>query len=136
MRSGAGRHTMYAESYYFGNPGNFQCWVVASSPASELTRGNLDAVLSALDAPTGVREQHGACSRTAAGNTDARALGGRCCDRSASHHRHDQGPGPTNYFAGHAPPALFGRRPRLPGRGAALISRSVGVAEQVAVECF
>lgn len=48
MRSGAGRHTMYAESYYFGNPGNYQCWVVASNPASELAAGNLDGVLSAL----------------------------------------------------------------------------------------
>ena len=50
---------MYAESYYFGNPGNYQSWVVASNPASELTAGNLDPLLSALDATGGVAN-HGA----------------------------------------------------------------------------
>ena len=59
MRSGAGRHTMYAESYYFGNPGNYQCWVVASNPVGKGGTGNVDPVLSALNATGGVAT-HGA----------------------------------------------------------------------------
>jgi hypothetical protein len=50
MQSPAGRHTMYAESYYFGNPGNYQCWVVASNPASELGAGDLRPILNELGA--------------------------------------------------------------------------------------
>lgn len=49
-QSGAGRHSSYAESYYFGNPGNYQCWVVATNAAGAVGTGDLRPLLDALDA--------------------------------------------------------------------------------------
>lgn len=50
MQSPAGRHTSYAESYYFGNPGNYQTWVVASNAAGAFGGGDFQPVLAALGA--------------------------------------------------------------------------------------
>jgi hypothetical protein len=50
MQSPAGRHTSYAESYYFGNPGNYQTWVLASNAAGAFGGGDFRPLLAAVGA--------------------------------------------------------------------------------------
>lgn len=48
MQSPAGRHTAYSESYWFGNPGGYQTWVVGSNASGSSAAGELQPILDEL----------------------------------------------------------------------------------------